>query len=689
MGGEHGAVQYGGDYATEYFGFGGYPGANSTAGLAGLTASYDYYADNSADGTITITYDDGAPGAPLNLAGTGRDGRCRPRRGTRPRPAGTRRSPTTSSRSPPPPMATSTIFDDGVSATTGTEVTGLTNGVTYFFRVAAINDEGAGSAATTTIAIVPSDVPAPPTVTGLGAVRCRHPRRLHAGRVGRADHRRTSTGSMMPATGRSAPSPANRLTISGLTNGQAYSVAIRSRNIIGPSDASTPQQSATPRDVAQAPTALLADATHASVGLSWEAPIVDNGAPVTDYLVQMATTVGGPYETFADGDIGVDLGDDHRSRQWHHLLLPCRRGERGGRRRLVDLGDRHPAPGAGRAVDRARRPADGALTVAITPGFDGGSVVTGYEYRLGASGSWKSTGSTTTGFVIAGLANATSYDVFVHAINAAGPSLASTVVSGVPRTVPAAPAIATVALDTGAVSVSFIVGSDGGSPLTNVEYSTDGGTHWVTRSPASTLSPVTIGDLVGGQTYPVRLRVVNDAGFSAASNISSVTAKGTPDAPVISIAAADRALVVTFTAPANGGTPITNYEYSLDGGATWTPRSPTATSSPLVIGGSRQRHVVLRPAAGSERRRQRSAVEHGRRRAADRAGRADARFHDDRRCRREPRCRLHRPGLGRRQRHRRLPVLHRCRRHLARASDGEHGKPAAHHHDLVQPGRLH
>ena len=70
-GGEQGAVQYGGDYATEYFGFGGYPGANSTAGLTGLTTSYDYYAENSANGTITITYDDGAPSAPINLAGTG------------------------------------------------------------------------------------------------------------------------------------------------------------------------------------------------------------------------------------------------------------------------------------------------------------------------------------------------------------------------------------------------------------------------------------------------------------------------------------------------------------------------------------------------------------------------------------------------------------------------------------------
>ena len=102
-------------------------------------------------------------------------------------------------------MATSPSSSDGVSATTGTEVTGLTNGVTYFFRVAAINDEGAGAAATTTIAIVPSDVPAPPTVTGLEPFGAGIHVYFTPGHRTRRS-RRMSTGSMMPATGRSAPS---------------------------------------------------------------------------------------------------------------------------------------------------------------------------------------------------------------------------------------------------------------------------------------------------------------------------------------------------------------------------------------------------------------------------------------------------------------------------------------------------
>ena len=43
-------------------------------------------------------------------------------------------------------------------------------------------------------------------------------------------------------------------------------------------------------------------------------------------------------------------------------------------------------------------------------------------------------------------------------------------------------------------------------------------------------------------------------------------------------------LTLAFAPPASdGGSPILNYEYSIDGGATWVARTPAATSSPIVI----------------------------------------------------------------------------------------------------------
>ena len=61
----------------------------------------------------------------------------------------------------------------------------------------------------------------------------------------------------------------------------------------------------------------------------------------------------------------------------------------------------------------------------------------------------------------------------------------------------------------------------------------------------------------------------------------------TPSAPTITgVTAGNGVLSVAFTAPtSSGGGTIIEYEYSLDGGTTWLPRSSGTDESPLVIGG--------------------------------------------------------------------------------------------------------
>lgn len=62
-------------------------------------------------------------------------------------------------------------------------------------------------------------------------------------------------------------------------------------------------------------------------------------------------------------------------------------------------------------------------------------------------------------------------------------------------------------------------------------------------------------------------------------------AYGTPSAPIItSITGSANKLIVAFTAPtSDGGAAITNYEYSLNGGVTWTALSPVDATSPIEI----------------------------------------------------------------------------------------------------------
>mgnify|MGYP002654722302 CR=1 FL=1 len=222
------------------------------------------------------------------------------------------------------------------------------------------------------------------------------------------------------------------------------------------------------------------------------------------------------------------------------------------------------------------------------PDRDGGATITNYRYRIG-TGSWvvMNPATTSSPIVIPGLTNGTAYSITLSAINSVGDGTASTGVSGTPQaSTPGAPTISAVTAGNQSLSVAFTVpGNDGGSSITNYEYSINGST-WVTPSPAVTASPIVISGLTNGTSYPVRVRAVNSGGSGTASNSVSASPADTPGAPTItSISPDDASLIVSFTAPSsNGGSPITNYQYSING-STWVTPSPPATTSPIVIPG--------------------------------------------------------------------------------------------------------
>ena len=87
---------------------------------------------------------------------------------------------------------------------------------------------------------------------------------------------------------------------------------------------------------------------------------------------------------------------------------------------------------------------------------------------------------------------------------------------------PSAPTNLSYTPGNGQVSLSFTPGYDGGSAITNYEYSLDNGTTWTALNPVDTSSPITITGLTNGTTYPVKIRAVNVAGQGAASAAISV-----------------------------------------------------------------------------------------------------------------------------------------------------------------------
>ena len=133
------------------------------------------------------------------------------------------------------------------------------------------------------------------------------------------------------------------------------------------------------------------------------------------------------------------------------------------------------------------------------------------------------------------------------------------------------------------ISLSFLAGSNSGSPITKYQYSTDNGSTW--QDASGTSSPLAISSLTLYTTYSVKIRAFNSLAGTASSMSSITTSDIQPTAPTITgITPTSSSLSVAFTAGSNSGTAITKYQYSTDGGSTWADRTDSGTTaSPLVI----------------------------------------------------------------------------------------------------------
>lgn len=92
-------------------------------------------------------------------------------------------------------------------------------------------------------------------------------------------------------------------------------------------------------------------------------------------------------------------------------------------------------------------------------------------------------------------------------------------------TVPDAPTLVSLIAGDGELTAGWNAGPNGGSAITNYEYSVDDGSNWTTISPASVATSYVIRGLDNGQTYTVRVRAVNANGEGAQSN----SLQGTPN----------------------------------------------------------------------------------------------------------------------------------------------------------------
>ncbi|MBL8513103.1 MAG: putative Ig domain-containing protein, partial [Betaproteobacteria bacterium] len=229
----------------------------------------------------------------------------------------------------------------------------------------------------------------------------------------------------------------------------------------------------------------------------------------------------------------------------------------------------------------------GQATVSfVAPSFNGGAPITLYTASCAASGQTTRTASAASSpILVTGMTNGVTYACTVTATNSSGfVSAASTSAFVVPRTVPDAPTgVSAAPIDFGAV-VSFTPpGNNGGSAVTSFNVRCTNVMYGWSLTVSGMASPITVSGLDNGELFECFVVALNAAGASANSALVNVTPRTVPGTPTSATATPrDGRAIFDFTAPASdGGSPITSYTVSCNGGA----RTATGPAAPLTVTG--------------------------------------------------------------------------------------------------------
>jgi titin len=332
---------------------------------------------------------------------------------------------------------------------------------------------------------------------------------------------------------------------------------------------------------------------NSSVALYWAAPTISGSSAVSNYVVQYATS---PYTSWTNAaectgtSTSCDVTGLTNGTGYEFEVAAVNNEGQGAYSAASDVVTPTGPPSA--PVITGVTPSDGLLSVAFTPASSSQPILD-YEYSLDGGANWISSGATTSPAVINGLTNGTTYSVELRAENSVGDGDASAPATGTPSALPGAPTITNISPggDGTSLGVSFVPGYTGGSTIIGYQYAVSvgaGTTDFASWTDASgTTSPITINGLTNGTTYSVELRAVNESGDGPSSVYQVGVTLTVPDVPtVVSLTPGDATIAVNYApydSNSDGGSALSDVEYSLDGGNTWT--SAGTLADPFTISG--------------------------------------------------------------------------------------------------------
>lgn len=269
-----------------------------------------------------------------------------------------------------------------------------------------------------------------------------------------------------------------------------------------------------------------------SLSLSWDVPIDDNGDDISSYTVEYTPSNGAP--SFIDTNstsLSYNLTGLTNGTTYSLRVAGLNIAGTGSYSSVVSG---TPGTTPSQPLDLVASTGNTQLDLSWNvPSTNGGRNITDYavQYSTGNNYTTLNTNSSNTSYNLTGLTNGLNYNVRVAAINILGTGTYSSIVSGIPSTVPSEPTGLLLTSASSDLNLTwFAPQNNGGQSVLDyvLQYSNNSGVSWTTYNDGiSTALSSTITGLALDISYITRVAAVNVMGtgsYSLSSNSVYLTA---------------------------------------------------------------------------------------------------------------------------------------------------------------------
>ena len=424
--------------------------------------------------------------------------------------------------------------------------TGLTNSVSYQYKVSATNQVGT-SAFSGAVAMIAGDIPS--QVTGLAATTTTNtsidlawtaPGSNGYAVTGYVIERSTDSGSTWSTLVADTQSTSVAYSDTGLTNGLIYTYKVSGINSLGTGSASS-MVSAYAGNVPDAPVLTLTALPNSIVQSDWTVP-ADNGFAITSYQIDKSVDGGITWTSLLSGnvnttqDTGLTNGTSYQYRVSSTNVVGISSYSTTG---IIIAGD---IPGAVTNTTGTTQ-SDTQINLTWTAATPNGYPVTGHVIEQSLDNTtWNvivaDTQTAQASHTVSGLTEKTDYYYRVSAINQLGTGAISNTVQlhtfGPPDAIGTVNATATSA----SATLSWAAPYDHGSPITGykIEVKDFNSGNWLNLTTVTTTTYTQV-NMISNTQYEYRVTAINPYGTSYSPNViisTLATVSGTPTVTVIS-----------------------------------------------------------------------------------------------------------------------------------------------------------